>query len=386
MQFDTVFHTFSTLPSPVLTVYVNTAGKDASRHPRVRTDLAWLLDSAETLLRTLVYADAKRCERQVNRVRRFLEERHPAEKALVIFSGVKTWQVLPLQVPLTNELQWGKPKIAPLLPLLRGHRRYAVVAMDQKAARFFEFANSEVLLLGTKQFEIDASQWKRKDHGRVATERVLNSRGPLRDVYEHHIEARYKQLCHEISEEIASLSKKNKFDGVFLVGPDRLIQAVREKIPRPLVGSSVLVQENFGGSSPRQLQRRLQPIVDSYEQEQQLSAVKLLQASNQAAVTNPDEVLAHLQNGRISSLVVARDFDLALRQCPRCGLASSVADRVCADCGVERQEITLAELLARVLPTQGVTIEFVNGDAAQLLLHSGGLGGWLRVGRSAAAG
>ena len=33
MQFDAVFHTFSNLPSPVLTLYVNTAGKDASRHP-----------------------------------------------------------------------------------------------------------------------------------------------------------------------------------------------------------------------------------------------------------------------------------------------------------------------------------------------------------------
>jgi hypothetical protein len=106
------FQACANLPSPVLTIYLNTSGTDASRHPRKRTDQAWFLDTTETLRRTLAHSDAKQFGRQVNRVRQFLEERHPAEKAVAIFAGAKTWQVVPLQVPLTNELHWGKPKIA----------------------------------------------------------------------------------------------------------------------------------------------------------------------------------------------------------------------------------------------------------------------------------
>lgn len=386
MQTEHLFQTLAQLPEPVLTVYLNTSGNDASRHAPARTPLARFLSETETMRRNLSHRDAKQFERQTDRVRRFLEERHPAERAVVIFAGAKTWKVVPLQIPVNNEVHWGKPKIDPLLPLLNGHRRYGVVVLDHKAARYFEFANGKLTLLDTKPFEIDPSQWKRMEQGRVAIERVQNSRGPVRDLYEHRIEAQFQRLCHQVGEETTALCKRKELDGVFLVGPDRLIQAVKEKMPPPLAGFTVLVQENLGRSSPLQLQRRLGALFSQYEHEQQLSAVKSLQASDAAAVTNPDEVLAQLQNGRIRILVVARDLELRLRQCPQCGVATSAADRTCADCGAVRQEITLGELLVRILAKGSVKVEFVNGEAAALLQQTGGLGGWLRSARAAATG
>jgi len=378
MPTENLFQTLAQLPEPVLTAYLNTQGSDASQHPPARTSLARFLRETETMRRTLSHRDAKQFERQANRVRRFLEERHPAERAVVIFAGAKTWKIVPLQVPVSNEVHWGKPKIDPLLPLLNGHRRYGVVVLDHKAARYFEFAYEDLTLLGTKPFEIDPSQWKRMEQGRVAVDRVQNSRGPVRDLYERRIDAQFRRLCHEVSEETASLCKRKELDGVFLVGPDRLIQAVKEKMPQPLAGSAVLVQENLGRSSARQLQRRLEALFSQYEHEQQLCAVKLLQAPDTAALTNPDEVLAQLQNGRIHTLVVAQDLELRLRQCPQCGLATSAADRTCPDCGAVRQEITLGELLAHIFTRWGVKLEFVTGEAAELLRQTGGLGGWLR--------
>ena len=386
MQTENLFQTLAQLPEPVLTAYLNTSENDASRHPPARTPLARFLSETETMRRNLPHRDAKQFERQTNRVRRFLEKRHPAERAVAIFASARTWKIVPLQAPVSNAVHWGKPKIDPLLPLLYGHRGYGVVVLDHKAARYFEFAYGELTLLDTKPFEIDASQWKRMEQGRVATERVQNSRGPVRDLYEHRIEAQFQRLCHQVGEETAALCKSKELDGVFLVGPDRLILAVKETMPEPLAGSIVLVQENLGRSSPRQLQGRLEALFSQYEREQQLSAVKSLQASDGAAVTNPDEVLAQLQNGRIRTLVVARDLELPLRQCPQCGVATSAADRTCPDCRVERQEITLGELLARILARGSVKVEFVIGEAAQLLRQTGGLGGWLRTGRAKAAG
>ena len=51
------------LPAPILTVYVNTQNRNASRHPRMPEHLAWLADEARSLPPTLLAADAKRFDR-----------------------------------------------------------------------------------------------------------------------------------------------------------------------------------------------------------------------------------------------------------------------------------------------------------------------------------
>jgi hypothetical protein len=163
MRIDSVVPDCAKLPSPLLTVFVNTAGNDASRHPRERVDMAWFLDAADTLRHALSHRDAKAFERQANRVRRFLEQRHPAEKALVIFAGAKAWKVIPLEAPVIHELRWGKPNIAPLLPLLNGHRRYCAVVMDHFAARYFQYEHGELISLGTKEFRLAGLRAKTRD-------------------------------------------------------------------------------------------------------------------------------------------------------------------------------------------------------------------------------
>jgi Bacterial archaeo-eukaryotic release factor family 10 len=330
MPTETILYACRKLSPPVLSVYVNTTDQDATRHPRVRPELTWFRETAAVVRRDLSYRDHKLFDRQVRRVRRFLEQRCAAEGAMVIFSGVKCWKVIPVRVPLHNVLHWGKPSISPLLPMLYAHRRYGIVVMDRLAVRYFAYTQGDLILLGGKKFEIDVSQWKRKDQGRVGAERTKKSRGPQRDLYERRIEAQYKRLCHQSAGEIEALAKKHEFQGLILVGPDRLIKGVQEKIPHPLHSSALVIRENLGRTSPRELQRHLQPLIDHYEQEQQMSAVKLLQASNRTAVTNPDEVLAQFQNGRIRALLVAQDLELLVRQCPKCGFASRGADPACA--------------------------------------------------------
>jgi hypothetical protein len=345
----------------------------------------WLFDKAEVLRRSLSYQDAKKCERQIRRVSRFLENRHPAERAMAIFAGSKTWHVVPLPAPVVNEIAWGEPRIDSLLAVLNGQRYYGAVIIDHAGARFFEYSRGQLNLLGTKEFVIDSSQWKRKEQGGVAAERVQKSRGPLRDAYEQRLEAQYKRLCHRVAHEAAELCAKRNFDGMFLVGPDRLTQTVFERIPQNLASSTVRVAENFGRLDPKPLSRRLRPFVERYQQQQQLATVTRLQSAEPPALTNPDEVLAHLQQGTIRSLVVARDFNITLRECPKCGSATTAADRVCSDCGTARVAITLGEFLAKVAPTLGVKVEFVSGKAADLLRTTGGLGGWIRARRAASA-
>jgi len=207
MAIETMFHACGKLSPPVLSVYVNTSDQDATRHPRVRPELAWFREMAAAVRRDLPHRNHRLFDRQVQRVRRFLEQRRAAERAMVIFSGVKCWKVIPMRASLQNDLHWGEPNIGPLLPIFYSHHRYGVVVMDHMAVRYFAYTGGDMILLGSKEFEIDVSQWKRKDEGRVGAERTLQSRGPLRDLYERWIEAQYKRLCHQSAEEIEALAR-----------------------------------------------------------------------------------------------------------------------------------------------------------------------------------
>jgi hypothetical protein len=59
------------LPSPVLTVYLNTASQDPSLHPVVPACLRWFTDEGEELSRTLLPRDGRRLKEQVERFERF---------------------------------------------------------------------------------------------------------------------------------------------------------------------------------------------------------------------------------------------------------------------------------------------------------------------------
>lgn len=378
MQTENALSSCANLPSPLLTVYLNRVEPDQTRHPQQRSDLAWLEKAAAEAIRKLPYRDAKLLHRQVDRVAQFLRKRRPEEKAIVFFAGPRVWKTIPLESPVKDDLTWGKPKVEQLLPLLQGHQNYGVVVLDHKGVRYFAHTQTGLRLLSQSDFEVDPSQWKRQVHGSIGSEGMQKSRGPQRDLYARRLSAQYDRLCGRSAKEIERLANRYELAGVFLVGPDRLLDTLRSKLPSRLAETSVLVREDLGRSSAKAIERHLSPAIESYEAERQLAEVNRLLDTTRSGLTNRDEVLSELQDGRIHTLLVAEGLQLSLRRCPKCGLASSSADRDCPECGSPRQVTTLKELLPEILQAKHTKIEFVSGPAAELLLKTGGLGGWFR--------
>lgn len=373
-------------PVPILTVYLNTQNRNASRHPRIPGDLAWFKKETLTFSRTLLARDAARFQKEVTRVATFLEGRHPEERALSIFAGPKTWTVLPLQTSVKNEIQWGKPAIGQLFSMLSEHRSYGVVVMDLHAARFFSFLLGELTKLDEKRFDIDESQWKRKDVGHVGSERIRKAHGSDRDLFEHRLKAQYERLYRETADQTIALSKQHAFARVFLVGHERLLSPMRDKFPPAVRERLVLVPEDFGNFSPRGILRRLEPRIADYEEKRQVADVEQVLAADSGSITDADETLARLQDGAIRTVLVVADHDFHLRECEQCGNANRSSDLVCADCGGKRRSIALLDLLPRLSAVHGTKVEFVGGKAAQNLAKAGGLAGWLRQTKSTAAG
>ena len=378
--------TIAESPTPILTVYLNTKSQNPSRHPHKPTHLVGFKQEATELARTLLPQDKKQFVKHARRVEQFLECRRPKEKALAIFAGREAWTVFPLQINVESEIGWGKPALGQLFRLLNEHSTFGVIAVDHRAARFFAYRLGELTALGEKAFDIDDSQWKKKDLGHVTSERIRKTRGPNRDLYEHRLEAQYERLCHETADEAVTLSKKRHFAGIFLVGPDRLVASIQKKLPQPFVALAVSVPEDLGKFSPHETLRKLEPRFREFERKRQIGIVEQLLAEERRFVMNPEETLARLQNGTVHTVVVASDLDVRLHECAKCGLATRSADPVCASCGGKLRDISLLEILPSLAAAHHTKVEFVSGAAAQLLAKAGGIGGWLRQPGMRAAG
>ena len=96
--------------------------------------------------------------------------------------------------------------------------------------------------------------------------------------------------------------------------------------------------------------------------------------------------MARLQKGTIRTLVVAADHDFQVRECAKCGALNRSSDLLCPDCGGERRNLALLDILPRLAATYGTAVQFVSGEAAEKLVVAGGMGGWVRQSTRSAAG
>jgi len=366
------------LKEPVVSVFLNTENLNPSRHPRVAADVSWLRKNKAALKHSLTVHEAKEFEKIFARVEEFLEGRHPQEKALAIFAGQNTWTVLSLETTVQHEIHWGKPAVGQLVRLLGEHWRYGVVAVDRNTARFFECYLGEFTSLSEKQFEVDESQWKRTDVGHIATETMRKGHGPDRDLYAHRLAAQYEKLWSDTAAHAASLVKQYGFAGIFLVGPERLVSSIHKHLAAAADIPVVNVFEDLGQFAPKDLRRRIEPLIAEYEQKARLTEVRELLAADTGSVVDPDETLAKLQAGTIGALFVAEDHELHLRQCVSCQTVSRESGPACAPCGGQRIDAAMTETLARIALAKGTKLSFVSGEAGELLAKAGGMAGRLR--------
>jgi Bacterial archaeo-eukaryotic release factor family 10 len=376
---------FSRLPEPLLTAYLNTGSGDPSHHLRVPACITWLKKEALSVARDLPQMEQGRFQVQLDRVQHFLSDRRPHEHGVVIFAGPGTWVLAPLQVSVISELRWGAPAVSQLVWLLSEHRPLCIVVVDRAGARFFRHHLRELSALEEKKFVIDISQWKKKELGHVTNPGIHKTYGSQRDVFEHRVEAQYAHLCPEIAKQAAQLCKSHGLTAIFLVGSSRLTGPIEAAIPPDLRPHVIDVKEDLAGMENSELAHRLEPAIANWERRHESELVAALLRSERGVITGVDETLAQLQRGRTHTLVVARDLDLGLKKCVGCGLADRSADPVCSSCGSPRQGTTLREILPNLLRSYHAKLDVVSGEAASRLTEAGGIGAWLREAKQAIA-
>jgi release factor family 10 len=372
------FRKWSDLPSPILTLYLTLGAPDASQHKTSQPFGGWLKNEARHTVDRLPSSEASLFRRQLDRVEDFLSARIPHEKSLVVFAGVEVWEIVPLQIEVTNSLHWGQPALSQLLWLLAQHKPSCIAVMDRDGVRFFGYQLGELSLLEETKFVVDVSQWKKKDIGHVARPGIQETYGSQRDDFEHRIDAQYAYLCGETAKQAACLFRDGHFNALLLVGAERLVGPVMAQLPVEIGHRARSIGKDLGQFEPHALLGHLKPAIEKWERDHEQSLVEDLVGTEHGAVIGLDETLAELQASKIRTLVIASDFDAPLHQCKSCGWVDASADSVCRACQGQRLAVTFRDMLPTFVRAD-VELKIVSTRASEAMQAIGGIGGWLRT-------
>ena len=378
MRFAELRAKLSQVSTPLLTVYFETNAKGSASRSSAVNSLPWLRKEAKMLAAGLQPGARAAFQEQLSRVEIFLRSSSTGNGALVVFAGADTWMHLPLPFALSNELHWGEPALAQLLRIAEERKTASVIAVDRTGARFFRYELSALDELPAMKFEIDVSEWKKKDHGHMARRDTKMPHGMLRDAFKQRMDQQYQRFFRHVSERIKFLRSKENLDIVFLVGADRLIKPIASELPPEIQERTVLVDEDLAKVAAAKLQARIAPKLDEWMKQFAAHQTARLLEGGSAAVLELDETLAQLQDGRLGSILMVRGLDAALRQCVKCGDVNRSADPSCVKCGGARRAVMLSEILDKLAEEHDTKVEILDPDAAKNLAKAGGIGGWLR--------
>lgn len=368
----------SQLTPPVLTAYLDINAVQPSARGLGPVYLPWLKKRAAAVTSDVRSSEQDLFKAQLAKIEDFLLSRKPRERGLVILAGPSTWELVPMERPVENELDWGKPALSQLFWLSAEDKSHCLVVLDRAGARFFHYSLGKISDLGKLAFSIDTSQWKKKDLGHFTGQRVVKTRGSQRDTFRHRIDAQFARLGREAAERTKNLCEIAQYSAVFLIGSSRMTKPIQAEFPEQFQPPVAVIDEDFGKFSLPALQKRLGPKIAEWEGKRQLDLFNNLLTDESGAVVGLDETLDLLQKGKLRKLVVGRELNEIVRECTDCGWMDRSADPVCPRCGRERIAVSLRDALPELLWRTETDVEVAAGEAERKLNESGRMGGWLR--------
>jgi hypothetical protein len=330
--------------------------------------------------------DRKLFRRQLARVDHYLRTGRPRSRGLAVFAGAKTWQTIPLQVEVAEELHWGKPSLQQMLWVVDEHRPRGVVVIEGSRARFFHLWLGSITEDKTAAISANTPAGRKKYLVGTSHPGVFKRHGFQRDRAADQKAAERSRFAREVAQRIASWGEERRISPIVLAGSNDLMDATVNAMAPDFREQIAVVRKALPRISPSEVKAKLGPTLKRWERDYEVSLVDALIAARGASTVaiGLDRTLAELQNGRARELIVARGMTGSVRQCVRCGRIDRSADPACPVCGGGRRPRTLRTVLPELASLHAVPVEIVAGRAAEKLRAAGGIGAWLRTTKGSA--
>jgi peptide subunit release factor 1 (eRF1) len=197
--------------------------------------------------------------------------------------------------------------------------------------------------------------------------------------YQRHIEDHRDRHHREAADRLTRWVDDARVDSVLLSGQDRILANFQEFLPervkRRILGSLSMDIR----ASKDEIQRRCQQLLQKKKEASHRALVRELLESvltDGPAVVGVKETVRSLNEGKLGTLVVSRDFASIGALCTSCEMLHWEGTAQCPYCGGTAQPVSLEQELINAALQKGADAVTVVGDPD--LERHGGVGAFLR--------
>ncbi|HET90290.1 MAG TPA: hypothetical protein ENN99_06075 [Chloroflexi bacterium] len=337
--------------TPTLSVYLNV-------DPTERTTDEYKL----ALRHMLEHAEGLATPKDIEAVKRFFDHQYDwSGRGVVVFSNTQEalWRVYSLAVPVASGVTVArKPYIWPMTALVNAYGKYAVAQVDRQEVRLSLFALGE--LQATDGYVGEEVRKLKKGRGSSGG---AGRRGgaPVSSRREEEIAQRNIREAVKVTEQFY---RKYKPQRLIVAGADPTIAQFRDALPKQLQ-EKVIGTFNADMNAPEpEIKDRSLEILQEAEQEREkelVEAVFTAAAKGRGGVIRLADTLGVAHEGRIQTLIIARDYHEPGYQCRNCAYITDQDLETCPFCGGEFMEIAdAAEALVTKVIDDGGQVEVID--------------------------
>ncbi|MBE9506860.1 MAG: host attachment protein [Chloroflexi bacterium] len=336
---------------PMLSVYLNVDPTECTTE-EYKLSLRHMLKQANGLA----------AQEDIAAVERFFDHEYDwSGRGVVVFSGAQEgfWRTYSLAVPVASGVTVArKPYVWPLAALVDAYSSYLVALVDRRGVKLLLFEMGELRIsdghLGEEVRKLKKGRGSSGGRGR-------RGGAPISSRREEGVARRNMREAVKVTRQFW---RKHKPQRLIIVGADPTVAKFREALPKRLrarvIGS---FSADMNASEPEIRERSLE-ILQRVEKEREAALVEAVftaAAKGRGGVIRLADTLGAAHEGRIQTLVVARDYHQPGYQCQNCVYLTDQSLEVCPFCGGEFAEIPdAAEALVTRVIEDGGKVEVVD--------------------------
>ncbi|HWQ27637.1 MAG TPA: Vms1/Ankzf1 family peptidyl-tRNA hydrolase [Dehalococcoidia bacterium] len=309
-------------------------------------------------------AAEQRVEEEIARVNEYVRSwEEPPGRSVAMFSCAPLDAFIPiaLEVPVIDGAHFGpRPYLVPLIGALDEYERYCVTLVDKERARIL-------------------TVWLGEIRDRIEIEDVVPGRsaagGWSQARYARHREWHVHEHMRHVAERLWSLDRRERFHRLIIGGPDEALAALKDALPRSLKEKVVAEFAGEMFATDADIVARVRDIETQIERAGERALVEeILERApkGELAALGWDDTFTALVEGRVHRLALVEGLTAEGFECPEGhAVVRERADR-CPYCDAPMRPVAdLAARAVRMALATGARIEFVRGDAAELLRPHG---------------
>ena len=337
--------------APILSVYLNV---DPTEHTTDEYKLA--------LRQMLKQVEGSATPTDIAAVERFFDHEYDwSGRGVVIFSGAEDefWRTYSLAVPIVSGVTVARtPYIWPLAALVDTYGSYVVTQVDRQEVRWLLFEMGELQISDGHTGE----EVRKLKKGRGSSGGPGRRGGaPISSRREEEIAQRNIREAVKATERFW---RKYKPQRMIIAGAEPTATQFREALPTALQDKVIGSFSADMNASELEIRRQSLDILRQVETEREATLVEAVftaAAKGRGGVIRLADTLGAAHEGRIQTLVIARDYHQSGYQCQNCTYITDHALEVCPFCGGEFAQIPdAAEALVTKVIEDGGQVEVVD--------------------------